>query len=489
MVKDGFLEINRKRIEQDREPFANPRNAAAGMMRQLDPRKVAGKSLTIVFYDILKIEGKSPSTHKKALNLFSKLGLKTSAEYHSAETMDQIRNYYDQYMANREDLENEIDGLVIKVNEYGFREKLGTRQRSPRWAMAWKFPPRQEVTTLKEIMVSVGRTGMLTPFALLDPVEVGGVTISRATLHNEEEARKKDVRPGDKVRVARAGDVIPEIVELVTAAKNRGGKFEMPGNCPVCKSEVVREGAYYFCPADLSCPAQVAGKIIHYASRSAMDIEGLGEKTVEAMVRKKMVQDISQLYDLSVEDLLQLEGFAEKSASKLHNAIQKTKNPDLEQFIYALGIRHVGEHMAMVLAENFKDLDSIIEADPDELEKVPEIGPEIAQSINTFFGRKENLDVIESLKAHGMKIKKAPPEEKKKTLEGKHFVFSGKLSNYTREEAKKSVERLGAKASSSVSGNTDYLVAGENPGSKLDKARQENVKILDEKAFENILEK
>jgi DNA ligase (NAD+) len=329
---------------------------------------------------------------------------------------------------------------------------------------------------------------MLTPIALLDPVDVGGVTISRATLHNEDEARKKDVRPGDKVRVARAGDVIPEVVELVKAGQNRGNQFEMPRKCPVCGSKVVREGAYYFCPSGLSCPAQIAGKIIHYASRPAMDIGGLGEKTVKEMVQKKMVKDISQLYDLTKEDLLQLEGFAEKSARQLYEAIQNAKNPDLTRFIYALGIRHVGEHIAGVLAENFKDIESLMKASSKDLQNISEIGPEIARSIEAFFSRKENLNIIKRLESHGIKFKKKHRKEKSKSLEGKTFVFSGKLQNYTRDEAKKAVERLGAKAASSVSGNTDYLVAGENPGSKLNKARDENVKILEEKAFEEILE-
>jgi DNA ligase (NAD+) len=490
MCKDGFQQLNKERIERGDEPFANPRNAAAGTIRQLDPGKVAGRPLDIFFYEILASEGKTFSSHLEALKQFPEWGLKTNPHNRKVSSFEEIKTYHHQFSEQRDNPEYEIDGIVIKLNDYGQRSALGVRHRSPRWAFAWKFPPKEEVTTLEQIVVQVGRTGMLTPVALLQPVDVGGVTISRATLHNEEEARNKDVRPGDKVRVARAGDVIPEIIERVKQpGKKRGEKFSMPKRCPVCGAQVFKEGAYYFCPAGLSCPPQLIGRIIHYASRNAMDIDGLGDKTAKDLVQKGIVKDIADLYNLSVEDLLKLDGFAEKSATQLYETIQGTKSPHLDRFLYALGIRHVGERLARVLANRYRSLAALRNATRDELEKTEEIGPEIARSVAMFFSEKENKDILARLEDTGMKVQDMPKEKKALPLQGKTFVFTGKLKNYTRDEAQGLVERLGARTTPSVSGETDYVIVGEDPGSKLDQSKTHKTQVLDEEQFDSLLEK
>ncbi|MBD3287874.1 NAD-dependent DNA ligase LigA, partial [candidate division KSB1 bacterium] len=489
MSKDGFQKLNKERVERGKEPFANPRNAAAGVVRQLDSKNVADKPLEIYFYEILETDGNVDDfrSHWKILNEFPDWGLKVNDLIKETDSFEEIQDYRNNLSAKREDLDYEIDGVVIKVENLGLRKKLGTRQRSPRWAMAWKFPPRKEVTILKDIVVQVGRTGMLTPVALLEPVNVGGVTVSRATLHNEEEVQKKDVRVGDKVRVIRAGDVIPEISERVKErGAKRGKKFSMPDECPVCGTDVRKEGAYYFCPNGLSCEAQVVGHIIHYASRDAMNIEHLGDKIVRQLVERGMVKSLGDLYSLKKDDLKKLEGFADKSAEKLHDAIEKSKQARMNKFLYALGIRHVGEHIASVLAREFKDLDSIQKADSDKLQEIPEIGPEIADSIVNFFKEKENRKIINELQNAGVKIKNVN-QQKKSKLEGLTFVFTGELQNYTRDEAEDLVESMGGRATSSVSGNTDYLVAGEGPGSKLDYAKEQGANIIDEQKFEKIV--
>jgi DNA ligase (NAD+) len=489
MSKQGFQQLNRDRVENGQEPFANPRNAAAGIMRQLDSRKVAGKPLHLFCYEIVDSEDEDlPTSHWEILELFSKWGFKTNPLNRRVTGFGEIKGYRDELIEKREEISYEIDGVVIKLDDRDVREDLGTRQRSPRWAFAWKFPPKREITTLRDIVVQVGRTGMLTPVALLDPVEVGGVTVSRATLHNEEEVGKKDVRPGDTVRIIRAGDVIPEVAERVKEpGKKREGKFSMPDHCPSCGSPVVREGAYVLCPAGLSCPAQRTGRIIHYASRDALDIETLGEKNVKQLVEKGLVKELPDLYRLDTQQLQRLQGFARKSAEKLYNAIQKTKKPRLDRFLYALGIRNVGEHIAEVLVRRFGSLEQLAGAGREELEAVDEIGPEIAESVHAFFQDEENQRILGELKEAGVEPQKFK-ERKSNDLKGLTFVFTGELENYTRDEAEERVESLGGWATSNVSGNTDFLVVGKKPGSKLDAAKKNSVKILDEKEFEKLLQ-
>jgi len=488
MPKKGFRELNKRRVERGEEAFANARNAAAGTMRQLDPKAVSDKPLEVIVYDILRADEQTWSTHWEALNRLSEWGFKTGSHNQKTASFSKIKHYHEKRLSERETFEVDIDGIVIKVNDYGERKDLGVRQRSPRWAFAWKFPPQKEVTTLQEIVVQVGRTGMLTPVALLEPVEVGGVTVSRATLHNADEVQKKDLRPGDRVRIERAGDVIPEVVERIRRpGRKRAAPFDMPGECPVCESNVYREGAYFFCSGGLKCVAQLVSGIVHYASRDALNIEGLGEKTAADMVEKNLVTDISDLYGLSREDLEKLDGFAEKSARKLHEAIQKTREPALDRFLFALGIRHVGDRVARILAEKFGSLDNIQNVQKKDLLKIPEIGPEIAESVVQFFTQEVNIHVLKSLGDAGVFIQDFEKNKRRQSLAGKTFVFTGKLKHYTRKEAAEAVEKRGGRATSTVSGETDYVVAGENPGKKHEAAREENIKIIDEKEFEELL--
>ncbi|MGD2245265.1 MAG: NAD-dependent DNA ligase LigA [Candidatus Aminicenantes bacterium] len=489
MPKNAFQEMNKDRIERGEEPFANPRNAAAGTMRQLDSKRVADKPLDIIFYEVLRIEDREFSSHWEELQQFPKWGLKTDPHNRRCLSFKEIKRSWEKLADLREELDYEIDGVVIKLDDLKARARMGTRQRSPRWALAWKFPPKEEETRLVDIIVQVGRTGMLTPVALLDPVEVGGVTVSRATLHNEDEAKKKDVRPGDKVKVARAGDVIPEIVgRIKERGRKRKKRFSMPENCPVCGSGIFREGAYSFCPAGLSCQAQLKGHILHYASRDAMNIEGLGEKIVRQMVVNGMVKEISDLYHLSERDLKKLEGFADKSARNLHRAIQGAKSARLDKFLYALGIRHAGQHVALVLAKEFRSLKKLRDASRADLEKIREIGPEIAESVVQFFKQEKNDKALKNLFKAGVWVEEMPELKRDLPLKGKTFVFTGRLEGVTRNEAKDMVENLGARTASSVSRETDYLVVGENPGSKLDEAKEAKVRILEEKEFEKMVE-
>ncbi len=488
MSRQGFQKLNKSRVEEGKDPFANPRNAAAGIMRQLDSREVAGKPLEVFYYDILEIEGNGFQTHQEILETLPGWGFRVTGLYRKAGSIKDIRKYREYLTDKREKLDFEIDGVVIKLDDLELREKLGVRERSPRWAMAWKFPPQKEVTNLRDIVVSVGRTGILTPVALLDPVEVGGVTVSRATLHNAGEVEKKDVRPGDRVRVIRAGDVIPEIRKRVKQpGKKRAEPFSMPSHCPVCGAGVVREGAYHICPAGLSCRAQLVGRLQHYASRNAMNIETLGEKVARQLVDRKMVSNLPDLYRLEMEDLEQLEGFAEKSAKKLYRNIQGSKNPELDRFLYALGIRHVGEHMARVLARKFGTLDNIRDAGMGELRESREIGPEIAESVHHFFQQDENRKSLKDFREAGVKVSGMKKRKGDLPLEGKTFVFTGELDQFTRDEARERVESLGGRATSSVSSRTDYVVAGEDPGNKLDRAKEEDVQILDEEGFKSII--
>jgi DNA ligase (NAD+) len=489
MKKEDFRNLNKQRIENGEEPFANARNAAAGIVRQLDSKKVADKPLDIFFYEIINNSDNGFDSHWNMLQKIPEWGLKHSEEIKKAKKFNDVRKYYKKMTGKRDSLSFEIDGIVIKLDDRELRRKIGTRQRSPRWAYAWKFPPKKELTTLQEIVIQVGRTGILTPVALFDPVEVGGVTVSRATLHNEDEAKKKDVRPGDKIRVLRAGDVIPEVAERVEKGKKRGRKkFSMPKKCPVCNTKVVREGAYVICPAGLSCKAQLKGRLVHYASREAMDIDTLGEKNSMQLIDKNLVKTIPDLYKLKPDDLGELEGFAKKSAMKLHDAIQNTKKPELYRFLYALGIRHVGGHMARVLAQKFRSLDNLKHISYKDLMEIHEIGPEIAESVAHFFQNNENIKMLNELENLGVKAKQVSAKQAEK-LKDKTIVLTGELEDFTRNEAKARIESLGGRATSSVSENTDYVVVGDDPGSKLDEAKKRKVKTIDEQQFHKLLEK
>jgi DNA ligase (NAD+) len=489
MPRPGFQALNRERVERGEEPFANPRNAAAGLVRQLASRQVAGKPLDVFFYDIVSMQGNPPATHREVLERFTSWGLKTSPLNKSVSSMAQIRNYHRELAERRDRLEYEIDGVVIKVDDRALREALGTRERNPRWALAWKFEPREELTRVEDIVVQVGRTGMLTPVALLQPVDVSGVTVSRATLHNADEVKRKDIRIGDRVRVIRAGDVIPEIMERVREpGRKRASPFAMPTHCPVCGSEVVREGAYYLCTAGLACEAQLIGHIHHYAARDAMDIDQLGEETARQLVERDMVHDLADLYFLGRKDFEQLDGFAERSARQLHEAIHRAAEPRLDRFLYALGIRHVGRRVARLVAEELGDLDSLMKASAARIERVADIGPQIAASVHGFFSESRNRKVLRRMKQAGVKVQPMPRKSGRQPLQGKTFVFTGALRHFTRDEAKDRVEARGGRASSSVSGETDFVVVGKTPGSKLDEAKKRGVKRLSEDEFLEMLD-
>ncbi len=487
MPRDGFQKLNKERIENGDDPFANPRNAAAGVIRQLDPKNVAGKPLDIFFYDILKSDNGIEDSYWNNLKKLRQWGLKSSPLNQRGNTITDIEKYHGKLAKKRDRLDFEIDGIVVKVDDLPLRDDLGVRHRNPRWAMAWKFEPKREITRLTDIAVQVGRTGKLTPVALLEPVNVGGVTVSRASLHNEEEVHRKDVRRGDKVKVLRAGDVIPEIEKRIEErGRKRGKEFHMPRTCPSCGTKIIREGAYHLCPNGLACPAQLAGGIQHWASREAMNIETLGEEVAKDLVKKEMVEDVADLYTLSVDDLKKLDGFAEKSAKKLHQAIQDSKHPRLDRLLYALGIHHVGRHLARVLAYEFRDLDKLKNADEKELQKRGEIGTETAAAIAGFFDDPQSRKTLGRLKRVGVKPE-SMPKRTQQPLKDKTIVFTGELENYSRDEAKDLAESLGARATSSVSSKTDYVVVGDSPGSKLDEAKKhKGVNVIDEKKFEKL---
>ena len=483
-----FRRLNARREERGEPLFANPRNAAAGSLRQLDPRITRRRPLDIYCYSIGELEGVSFNTHWEILEALRQWDFRTNENIRYAPDINSCAEYYREMIEKRLTLPYEIDGAVIKVNSLELQARLGAVSRSPRWAIACKFPAMQETTVVREIEVSVGRTGALTPIAYLEPVRVGGVIVSRASLHNLDEIRKKDVRKGDTVIVQRAGDVIPEVVKVIESRRPPGAQvFEMPESCPVCGSRVVRlEGEAAFRCIDIACPAQVKENIRHFAARGAMDIEGVGEKLTSALVDAGLVKDPADLYYLKKEDLVNMERMAEKSASNILAAIESSKAPHLDKFIYALGIRHVGEHVAKLIVGRFGSLDAIMAASEEELGEVEGIGPIIARSIGQFFREPENRQVIEKLRAAGVRPveKEASPETAGTlSLQGKKFVFTGSMEKLKRNDARQIVESLGGEVSESVTKKTDFVVAGEDPGSKLEKARSLGIRVLTEQEF------
>jgi len=487
MEKEKFKKLNEERLARGEPPFANPRNAAAGSLRQLDPNVTAQRPLDIFFYGVGKVEGYTFRTQWEVLTTLPKWGLKTNPHCRLVKGIEEAIKYHHEMEKKREDLPYEIDGIVIKVNDLSLWQKLGTKARSPRYAIAYKFEPTQVTTQVLDIKLQVGRTGAVTPVAVLKPVKVGGVVVSRATLHNEDEIRRKDIRIGDWVLVQRAGDVIPEVV--MSIKERRTGKekpFKMPETCPVCGSKLVRKPgeAVWRCP-NKNCYAQLVRHLQHFASRNAMDIEGLGEKVAKALVDAGLVRDVADLYYLTIEDLLQLPGFALKKAKNLYEAIQRSKKTTLPRFLYALGIRHVGEVVAQILAEHFKSLGRLMKASLADLMAIPGIGPEVAKSVVEFFRNPRNRETIEKLLKAGIQFEDAEEEEKEteKPLKGKTFVFTGGLKSMTREEAKKRVQALGGRVASDVSRNVDYVVVGEKPGSKLQRAQRLGLKIINEDEF------
>ncbi len=483
MSKPGFQELNEERVKKGESPFANPRNAAAGTIRQLDSSVVAERPLDIFFYDILDTS-KEIRTQSEAFEFMKSLGLKVNELNELLDDIDAFIDYRQNMLEMRDEFEYDIDGVIAKVNNIERRERMGKTARHPRWAFAYKFPAKTEETKVEKIVVQVGRTGKLTPVALLDPVDVKGVTVSRATLHNEQIARDLGITEGARVKVERAGDVIPEIEEVI---ESKGERFSMPSACPVCESKVVKEGKYHFCTGGLSCEAQLVRSLEHFCSKSAMDIEGVGGKIARKLVQVGLIMSVADLYSLKKEDLVDLEKFADKSAENLLREIEESKEVDLASFIYALGIRHVGKERARILANNFT-LEELENASREELENIEDIGPEVSASIYSFFKSEKNLETLN-------RLKKAIKEPKKLTegeeFEGLKFVFTGSVEGYTRSELKDLMERSGARVTSSVSGETDYLVKGENPGrNKLEEAKKLGTEILDSEEFkERFLDK
>ncbi len=480
----AFEELNRQRAANGEMLFANPRNAAAGSLRQLDPRITASRPLDIFCHSVGQVVGYNFQTHWQFLETITHWGLKAAPQRRLCRSLTEIFQFYDELGQQRDQLPFEIDGMVIKVNSLAQREAIGMKTRSPRWAIAYKFPARQEVTQILDIKAQVGRTGTLTPVAIMKPVRVGGVEVSRATLHNQDEIDKKDVRIGDWVVVQRAGDVIPEVVKVVTSRRTGAEKpYQLPTTCPVCGGHVVRlpGEAAHRCQ-NLSCPAQLKQQIGHFASRTAMDIEGLGDKLIDQLVDKGLVADVADLYALSKEQWIQLERMGEKSAQNILEALEKSKRIPLPRFIYSLGIRFVGEHTAELLAKHFRTIDNLKNASYEELLTIYEIGPQSAQSIVQFFNEPKNLATIERLLQAGVTIQ--PLEEQVgDRLAGKVFVFTGELESFSRSEAEKLVASLGGRATSSVSKKTDFVVVGKAPGSKADRARELGIKLLTEAEF------
>ena len=488
LTKDEFKKINEERLKKGLPAFANPRNAAAGSVRQLDPKETAKRNLIMIMYYIREIRGfkREIKTQSEALEVLRELGFPTSQYNRLVHGIDEAIEYKKELEKIRDELPYELDGVVIKVNDFELQRKLGYTTKSPRWAIAFKFPAEQATTKILDIRVNVGRTGILTPVAILEPVNIGGVVVSRASLHTMDEIEKKDIMIGDTVFVQRAGDVIPEVIKPVKELRDgTQRKFKMPDRCPVCGSRVVKDGAYYRC-SNINCPSVLKESIKHFVSRKAMNIEGFGDKLIEQLVDKGLVKDVSDIYKLDKETLMTLDRVGEKLAENLLTAIERSKGTTFAKFIYALGIRHVGEFVAKLLAERFKNLENLKRATKEELLKIDGIGEEIAESVVSFFKEEKNLKTIEKLLSYGVHFVDENKEEKSK-IAGKSFVFTGTLSK-PREYFKELVEKKGGIVRNSVSKNLDYLVVGENPGSKLRKAEQLGVKIIGEKELMELLE-
>ena len=502
LPKAGFHKLNQERAAEGLPLFANPRNAAAGSVRQLDPRITAKRPLDIYVYAMGYAEGKPvPPSHWERMEYLKSLGFKINPNNLLLSTIDQAEEYYRNWVDKRETLPYEADGIVVKIDSIPLQDRLGDVGHEPRWAIAYKFPATQGVTRLNKIAISVGRTGTLNPYAILEPVSVGGVTIKQAALHNEDDIRRKDIREGDRVYIQRAGEVIPEIIGPTPESKqnpNRGKEFSLRDTiydsekkhpaCPVCGAEVVKpEGEVMYYCSNAACPAQVQARLELFAGRGAMDIRGIGEAMAALLLEKGLVKDVADIYSLKKEDLLTLERIGEKSADNLIRAIDKSKNQSLARLIFGLGIRHVGEEMAGVLAQNFNDIEALAGASQEQLMSIPAVGPKIAESVVTFFGQEENRDIIERLKKAGVWSFGGRTEVARTAellLAGKEFVITGRLAAFSREDAEAKVKALGGTAKDNVTRNTAYLVVGEEPGgSKLTRAQELGTKQITEAEF------
>jgi DNA ligase (NAD+) len=487
MPKTSFEALNKKKEAAGEEPFANPRNAAAGSLRQLDPKMAAERNLDIFLYGIGNVGQTGVTSHSNGLDLLDDLGLKTNKERKTVNTIEEVIEYVHSWVEKRPNLAYDIDGIVIKVDSLDHQDELGTTAKSPRWAIAYKFPAEEVVTQLREIELSVGRTGVITPTALLHPVRVAGTTVQRASLHNEDLIREKDIRLGDFVVVKKAGDIIPEVVNVLL--ERRTGEevpFEMPTHCPECESELVRlEGEVALRCINPKCPAQIREGLIHFVSRNAMNIDGLGERVITQLFQENLIYDVADIYSLQYEQLIQLDRMGEKSVENLLKAIESSKNNSLEKVLFGLGIRHVGEKAAKILAQQFESFENLMQASKEELTNVHEIGEKMADSIVAYFDNEEVLELIAELKEVGLSLvytgqKAMNTAEMDTFFAGKTVVLTGKLHKMTRNEAKEKLEALGASIAGSVSKKTDLVIAGEDAGSKLDKAEQLQIDIWNE---------
>jgi DNA ligase (NAD+) len=484
----AFEELNRELLDAGGKAFANPRNAAAGSLRQKDPKVTASRPLRLWVHSFGAAQGVSFDSHMAFLRWAADVGLPVPPTTEGRDSLDGVKEYLRHWEEHRHSVDWEIDGTVVKVDQTALQRELGTTSHAPRWAIAFKFPPEERTTVLRKIDVHTGRTGKVTPFAVLEPVFVGGVTVTYATLHNEDEVRRKDVREGDTVIVRRAGDVIPEIVGPVQSKRKRGAKrWSMPATCNACGAALARtEGeADYRCPNKRGCPSQGIEWLFHFAGRGAMDIEHLGYMTVMRLLEKGLIEDPADIYALDAEKLSQLPGFKDKAITNVLTQIEASKDRPLWRLLVGLNIRHVGTHVAQVLANAFGSIDALATASEDEIDSVPEIGPEIAATVRGWFDDEENLALIEKLRAAGLRTadQTVPSREGDRPLDGVTLVLTGGLGSMSREEATGLAQSAGARVSSSVSKKTDFVVAGESPGTKLAKAEQLGVEVIDEPEF------
>lgn len=484
----AFEKLNAALVESGEEAFANPRNAAAGTIRQLDPRVAAGRGLEVFCYELLAVRGASFGRHWEVLQAFRDWGLRVDRRNELCRGIEEALAYRDRLFAKRDELAHELDGVVIKVDPLAAREELGTTSHHPRWAFAYKFESRKEVTQIQKIAVSVGRTGVLTPFALLLPVDIGGATISRASLHNREEVARKDVRDGDWVRVERAGDVIPYVAERVEKepGKRRKPRFRMPERCPECGTPVREKGPFTYCPNRLACPAQLEGRIEHLASRGALDIAGLGERTARQLVDTGLVRNLADVFTLTEEQLVALEGFAKISAGNLLSAIDHARDIELDRLLCGLSIPEVGGRTAADLAAHFGSLETLLEATPEDLEAVEGVGPTMAAAIHEFLQDADTRQVVRLMLERGVRPR-APAPRRRGPLAGKTFVFTGTLEAMSRSQAEERVADLGGAAASSISKKVDYVVAGPGAGTKLARAEKLGLAVIDEAEFQRLL--
>ncbi|KIL50680.1 DNA ligase LigA [Jeotgalibacillus alimentarius] len=487
MPKSSFLKLNEERERKEEALFANPRNAAAGSLRQLDPRIAASRNLDIFLYAIGDPGDTGVRSQSEGMKLLDEMGLKTNPERRMCKSIDEVMNYIHEWTEKRADLSYDIDGIVIKVDSLDHQEELGFTAKSPRWAIAYKFPAEEVVTVLHDIELSIGRTGVVTPTALLEPVRVAGTTVQRASLHNEDLIREKDIRIGDHVVIKKAGDIIPEVVSVITEKRTGEEKeFNMPTHCPACDSELERlEGEVALRCLNPKCPAQLQEGLTHFVSRNAMNIDGLGEKVIAQLYQSELIRDVADLYTLTREQLIGLDRMGEKSADNLLKAIEASKENSMEKLLFGLGIRHVGAKAARTIAEHFHSFDALKEATAEELCQIDEIGNKMADAIVTYFENEEVLELIEELRENGVNLAYTGPVKKKaeeidSAFSGKTIVLTGKLAQLTRGDAKEKIELLGGKVTGSVSKKTDLLIAGEDAGSKLTKAQDLNIPVWDE---------